>query len=261
MENKLHFMIATPMYGGACTGIYTQSVINLSLAIRDQGHTVGTIFLSNESLIQRARNAIVKGFMDIPTATHLLFIDGDIGFRVEDVIRMINANKDIIVAPVPMKGIHWENVLRGAYVHRLAGNSISDYVPGDKSGIFNIVGMENKILDKDEEPIEVEYGGTGFMMIKRGVFEVLKPITKTYLSDRYNFSADHPIYDYFRVEIDEKTNCLLSEDYYFCQSYKKIGGLIHAAPWAKTSHLGSYEYIGDYTSFHNTEVMRGRGEL
>ena len=72
----IHLVIGTPMYGGMCTSEYTQSLLNLSeSANNSEGVKLTTIFLGNESLIQRGRNTIAYHFMNLPDATHLLFID------------------------------------------------------------------------------------------------------------------------------------------------------------------------------------------
>ena len=78
------------MYGGMCTSEYTQSLLKLSeSANKSEGVKLTTVFLGNESLIQRGRNTIAHHFMNLPDATHLLFIDADIKFRVEDIVKMI----------------------------------------------------------------------------------------------------------------------------------------------------------------------------
>ena len=86
----IHLVIGTPMYGGMCTSEYTESLLKLSeSANKSKGVKLTTIFLGNESLIQRGRNTIAHHFMNIPDATHLLFIDADIKFRTEDIVKMI----------------------------------------------------------------------------------------------------------------------------------------------------------------------------
>ena len=92
------------MYGGMCTSEYTQSLLNLSEAAnKSEGVKLTTIFLGNESLIQRGRNTIAHHFMNLPDATHLLFIDADIKFRTEDIVKMIQADKSLIIGPVALK--------------------------------------------------------------------------------------------------------------------------------------------------------------
>ena len=90
----LHLVIGTPMYGGMCTSEYTDSLLKLSESCNKSGVKLTTIFLGNESLIQRGRNTIAHHFMNLPDATHLLFIDADIKFRVEDIVKMIKADKE-----------------------------------------------------------------------------------------------------------------------------------------------------------------------
>ena len=41
--------------------------------------------------------------MELPDATHLLFIDADIKFRVEDIVKMIQADKSLIIGPVSIE--------------------------------------------------------------------------------------------------------------------------------------------------------------
>ena len=55
--------IASPMYGGLCYGYYAQSLMQLQNICRDNRIDVAASFLFNESLIQRARNALVHGFL------------------------------------------------------------------------------------------------------------------------------------------------------------------------------------------------------
>ena len=87
--------IATPMYGGMCTGSYTQGVLNLGNILRGQGIESMMSFMFNESLITRARNALTQAFLKTD-CTHLMFIDADINFNPNDVVTMLQAEKDVI---------------------------------------------------------------------------------------------------------------------------------------------------------------------
>ena len=237
---NLHLVIGTPMYGGMCTSEYTQSLLNLSEAAnKSEGVKLTTIFLGNESLIQRGRNTIAHHFMNLPDATHLLFIDADIKFRTEDIIRMIAADKSLIVGPVALKGYNWEEIRQAAV------NNEDDI--GRTGGVFNINKLPGVDMVDENQPFEIEHGGNAFMMIRRDVFETLKPHTPIYTNGGVSLPDGVEIYDYFRVEINKDTNHLLSEDYFLCHSYRQLGGKVWCAPWVETGHFGSHLFNGKYS--------------
>ncbi len=236
---NLHLVIGTPMYGGMCTSEYTQSLLNLSESANKSDVKLTTIFLGNESLIQRGRNTIAHHFMNLPDATHLLFIDADIKFRTEDIIRMIAADKSLIVGPVALKGYNWDEIRQAAV------NGEDDI--GRTGGVFNINKLPGIDMVNENEPFEIEHGGNAFMMIRRDVFETLKPHTPIYTNGGRSLPDDTEIYDYFRVEINKDTNHLLSEDYFLCHSYRQLGGKVWCAPWVETGHFGSHLFNGKYS--------------
>ena len=236
---NLHLVIGTPMYGGMCTSEYTQSLLNLSESANKSDVKLTTIFLGNESLIQRGRNTVAHHFMNLPDATHLLFIDADIKFRTEDIVRMIAADKSLIVGPVPLKGYNWDEIRQAAV------NGEDDI--GRTGGVFNINKLPGIDMVDENTPFEIEHGGNAFMMIRRDVFETLKPHTPIYTNGGRSLPDGVEIYDYFRVEINKDTNHLLSEDYFLCHSYRQLGGKVWCAPWVETGHFGSHLFNGKYS--------------
>ena len=236
---NLHLVIGTPMYGGMCTSEYTQSLLNLSESANKSDVKLTTIFLGNESLIQRGRNTIAHHFMNLPDATHLLFIDADIKFRTEDIVRMIQADKSLIIGPVGLKGYNWEEIRQAAI------NGEEDI--NRTGGIFNINKLPGIDMVDENEPFEIEHGGNAFMMLRRDVFETLKPHTPIYTNGGRSLPDGVEIYDYFRVEINKDTNHLLSEDYFLCHSYRQLGGKVWCAPWVETGHFGSHLFNGKYS--------------
>ena len=236
----IHLVIGTPMYGGMCTSEYTQSLLNLSeSANKSEGVKLTTVFLGNESLIQRGRNTIAHHFMNLPDATHLLFIDADIKFRTEDIVKMIQADKSLIIGPVALKGYNWDEI-RSAAIN-------GEYDIQRTGGVFNINKLPDIDMVDENEPFEIEHGGNAFMMIRRDVFETLKPHTPIYTNGGKSLPDGIEIYDYFRVEINKDTNHLLSEDYFLCHSYRQVGGKVWCAPWVETGHFGSHLFNGKYT--------------
>ena len=57
-------MIATPMYGGMCTGHYVQGLLMTMAKMHEVGVNVAWCQIMNESLITRARNELVRIFLE-----------------------------------------------------------------------------------------------------------------------------------------------------------------------------------------------------
>lgn len=229
--------IATPMYGGVCHGIFLKGLLGLVSELRSRGHEVIYHDLYNESLITRARNSLTELFLR-SGSDYLLFIDADQGFDPIGVCRMIEEDVDIIGAPVPMKGINWEKV----------GNAARDGKTDleNHTAIYNVnLTAEHKqeLLKNPNQKVEVLYVGSGLMLIKRNVFEALKPHVGAYKTDQTGIGEiqkGDTMYDFWNTGIDPTSERLLSEDYQFCQLWKNLGGKIYLAPYVRVTHAGTY---------------------
>ena len=237
----MHIVIGTPCYGGQMCTEYTQSLLALKEACMQYGIKMTCIFLGNESLIQRGRNTIAHHFLQMEDATHLMFIDADQRFRANDIALMIKADKGIIGGPVPMKGIDWNRVRQGAVLNHPNLAALT--------GIFHLNKLDGHDMVSPDQPFQVEHIGTGFMLIRRDVFEDLKPHTQTYTNGGASIAPDDEVHDFFRVQVEDGK--LLSEDYHFCHEYRKHGGTVWAAPWCELGHFGAYCFSGVYAA---TEV-------
>lgn len=244
MSDQIHIFVATPMYGGLAHQRYIEGIMTLMNQCRFNEINISFAFMGNESLITRARNALAHEFLKTP-CTHLFFIDADIGFRSHDVIRMIKADVDIIAGVYPKKDINWPAVADAAK----AGVPPMElkYHAGDF--VINVDHVpEGGLQVKTDEPFEVSNAGTGLMLIKRRVFEELKGKVPIYQNNMptQNMGLLHQemISEFFATSIDPKHNVLLSEDYHFCQIWKREGGKVHIAPWADLTHNGTYEFAG-----------------
>lgn len=228
------------MYGGMCYGAYTSSVVAFVRMCDQIGITADIFSVGNESLIQRGRNSLVKMFLNTDY-THLFFIDADIAFNPEEAIKMIHINKDILCGAYPRKYINWKNVKDCAS----NGGSIEDI---KKESLDHVLVFENDDrappIDRDG-CVEVVYSGTGFMLIKREVFQALKPHVDIYLSDSEvvgEISVNDVVHEFFYVKKEVKTKRFLSEDYAFCQLWRNHGGKIHVAPWVNLAHVGTHVF-------------------
>jgi hypothetical protein len=231
------------MYGGMCTGMYSSAIMQMVGVCGQNGIQMYYSFMMNESLITRARNSMAYDFMETD-ATHLMFIDADIAFNPADIPRMVSADKDIICGLYPKKEINWVQV----------SEAVKAGVPPDQlhlhTGAFvlNLAHGETQTTGNVNEPIEIANGGTGFMLIKRKVFEALNDKVPSYTNDMYH-AVDvvrkvKIIKEFFATSIDEESNRLLSEDYHFCKISRMAGFKVFCAPWANFSHTGSYNFSG-----------------
>jgi len=238
-EKKPSIMIATPMYGGMCTGHYVTGLLGTINKLKSVGVPVYWAQMMNESLITRARNGLAYDFLATPDATHLMFIDADISFDGQAVATLMAADRDIICGIYPKKEVDWKQIKKAV---KAGKEDIENY-----GGAFVMNMMGEKQESDNDGVMEVRHGGTGFMLIKRKVFEDLMPHVPTYRVSTHKENGEYvkPLtHEFFATSIDE-TGALLSEDYHFCDLWRKHGGKIYANPFIKLEHVGTYVYTGD----------------
>ena len=249
---KHKLFVATPMYGGMAHGMYVKASLDLQALMSKYGVETRFSFLFNESLITRARNYLVDEFLR-SDCTHLLFIDSDVHYNPQDVVALLALDKEVIGGPYPKKAINWNNIALAARKHpdlppHELENLVGDYV-------FNVVKGTQQF--SVTEPLEVLEIGTGYMMVKREVFPILE---EKYPQLRYkpdhvgqaHFDGSRYIHAYSDTVIDTLDSATgggsdryLSEDYMFCQLWRKTGGSIFLCPWMKTQHIGTYPFTGN----------------
>ena len=206
-KNKI--FLATPCYGGMCGGMFARSVADLAAVCTRYQIQLQIYFLFNESLITRARNYACDEFMR-SGASHLLFIDADIGFDANDVIGMLALQRDespydIIGAPYPKKTISWEKIKMAVDKGKADKNpnDLEKYV-GDY--VFNPKGGQNQI--PINEPVEVLEIGTGFMMVRKAAMEKFATSYPQYMYRPDHVRTEHfdgsrEIMQFFQAEIDK----------------------------------------------------------
>ena len=240
---KAALFVATPMYGGMCTGLYASAIMQLVGVCSQNGLQMYYSFMMNESLITRARNSMAYDFLQ-SEATHLMFIDADIGFNPQDIPRMVAADVDIICGLYPKKEINWVEVTaavqKGVPPQNLAQHT--------GAFVVNLPHGQGSTSGSINEPLEIANGGTGFMLIKRQVFDKLMDKVPSYTNDMYHaidtVREVKIIKEFFATSIDEESNRLLSEDYHFCKIAREAGFKVYAAPWAHFTHTGTYGFTG-----------------
>ena len=252
LRNKKLFL-ATPMYGGMCSGVYTKSLSDFMVLCTKYQIECKLFFIFNESLITRARNYLADEFIR-SGYDHLIFIDSDIHFEAQDVLLLSHyaatePEMEIVCGPYPKKAISWEKIklaVDKGYADKdpnTLENFVGDYVFNPADGITSF---------RIDEPVEVKEGGTGFMLVTRTAFDKFakKYPQQSYKPDHVRtkaFDGSREIMAYFDCVIDPKTKRYLSEDYTFCRRWQKLGGEIWLDPNTKLNHVGTYSFEGDVT--------------
>jgi hypothetical protein len=227
-------LIATPMYGGMCLGEYTRSMLNVAPVLGAANIQHSAAFVYNDSLITSARNKLATLFLKTD-CTHLLFIDADIAFEAKDIVSMVVADKGVIAGIYPKKRMNWARV-EMAVKAGIPTDQLEHHA-GDLVIRLTEDEMEREV--KVTDPVEVWGAGTGFMLIKREVFESLYDKI-----DHYEDEDGSPLHEYFFLKKDPKLNKQLTEDYAFCALCRENGIKVYAAPWVRLSHTGTYTFTG-----------------
>lgn len=248
----LRLLVATPLYGGA-EGDYLRSVVGLTGAAERAGVPCAFAWLSNNPVIDRARNVLAAAFLK-SDATHLVFIDGDVGFVPEELLglaaRMADDDRLAVVgAPYPKRAINWRLVASAAAKGLGQGNP----APLERfSGLFPLEVLEPGASFAVDQPIELKHTGTGLMVIRRDVIETLAArhpelVYAADAKDRESGLVGETLSALFQPLIDPETGHMLSDDYAFCHRVRAAGFRIWLAPWMRTSHTGPARFAATFS--------------
>ena len=206
--------IGMPCFGGKILDSTFMSFIKWGFKSIELGVSWAVECVSNESLITRARNVIVASFLKHPAKfTHLLFVDADIAWEAHHLLALLNRDEDVV---------------GGLYAAKQVPTRV----------IANLLGpqMENGLM-------EVSKVGTGFLLIKRHVFEKLDahPSVVPFL---WEHGIPKEVDGYLRTYFDTamREGRYMSEDWNFCENWRDLGGKVWLDTKVQLGHTGSYMY-------------------
>jgi|TARA_R110000823_G_scaffold215651_1_gene345253 hypothetical protein len=236
MEHPKVFL-STPCYGGLCLEKYMISIIKLQLLLIKNNVQLLLDTTENESLVHRARNVSVGRFMQKTDADIFMFIDADIDFNPESVLRLIQSKHDVSVACYPKKVVMWDQA-----ANAVKRGDERDMAMLSSSLVANFGASRISVQDGF---IQILDGPTGFMCIKRDVFKKLEEkfpelICKNDHQNR-DFDEYHACFD---CMIDPDSKRYLSEDYAFCRRWQQIDGKIYADINTTLGHVGNLPFSG-----------------
>jgi len=246
--DEVNILICTPCYGGQLFNSYFHSIIETMNFLSAINIKFGLKTIANESLITRARNTCVSYFLSHPEYTHLMFIDADISFPYDAILKLLRADKDITSGIYPKKTYRFDRLPQ---LFKMEPNTwLQDTEAKLLDYVVNFYDPKAQIINNC---IRVKDAPTGFMLIKRQVFDDMK---KAYPDLKYNNdlaldeSQHHPdsFWLFFDCIKDPQDGRYLSEDYAFCRLAQKIEKECWVDVTIALSHTGMHKYKGNLLS-------------
>jgi len=243
-KSPISIYVATPVHS-ECSIHYTQSLLTFQLACLQQNIKVSFSLLKS-SLVTQGRNLCVSNFMESEDSySHFLFIDSDIDFEPETIFKMIEADKEVIAAPYPLKAIDWDKI------HRRVNAKEMDAEMMSKMGFTWPIKLENqKEISIEKGVMQVSHAPTGCMLIKKQVFEKmikafpnLKIDQPTIVNGKESTSPYY--YNFFDTYHEPETKRYYGEDFGFCKRWTDIGGKCYLYVKDDITHVGEYKYTGN----------------
>lgn len=239
-------MVCTPCHSDV-TMHYTQAVLKFQQECMQKRIQVSFTLLKS-SLVTQGRNLCVAEFLNHKDHyDYLLFIDSDIDFKSETIFKMIEADKDLIACPYPMKNFDTEKMWRKI--------KETDLVKTEKdllhSGYMFPIKINENELTMDKGVIEVSHAPTGCMLIKRNVLETLikkHPELEIYQPTIINGeeTKKENFYNLFDTLHDPDTKKYFGEDFGFCQRWTDAGGKVFIYVMDYITHVGDHQYCGRF---------------
>ena len=174
--------------------------------------------------VSKARNALTALFLR-SKYDYLLFIDADVEFNPEAVIRMLVTKKDIILTPYRVKFPQDVNFTK--YSVSFPDDKNVSILPGDL--------------------VEISEGPAGLMLIHRKVFEFLMDsCPRLKIQHPFKKESDPYLYNFWDTTFDMDQGLWRGEDISFCRLARDYGFKIYANIKSQTTHHGSYGWPGKF---------------
>jgi hypothetical protein len=223
-------LIGSPAFGGQVTCGYLKSLIPALDGLSSRGIQVDLHMPETESLIPRGRDtvatrALTKGY------DKLLFIDADMIFTFENLMKLLESKRDIVGGTYPLK----------SYPITINFNPLPEH--RDLFGVDrqqdNYLAWVAKYADENGEA-EVMHLPTGFMLIDCKVLAALTykvPWYQAYEADTKTITTS---YEFFPAGVTD--NQYESEDWNFCSIARENGFKVYLQTQAVNGHIGTHVY-------------------
>lgn len=262
-KNKPVVYLLTPCFASLCYVNYVHCLMATVELFRKYNIELNIEFCRNDSLVSRARNNLVARAMANPKMTHIIFIDNDISWDPQDILKLIISDKNIVGGIYPLKNYNWSQLLAdkknptnpnviGEWIKRKNASQFKDIISDESMIQYNLVRYNvnylNNTLNIEKNLAKVKHIATGFMMIKRSVIEKMSkafPSTK-YVDDVNFLRPEENEFAYALFDCGVEEGHYFSEDWLFCHRWTKMGGSIWMDVSISLTHTGIEDYRGCY---------------
>jgi len=210
-------LIGTPAHDGRVDVWFANSLVNTIKLSMQKGIEVIPVYMAYDSLVQRARNDLVKLAIE-EKFDYLIFIDSDQEWNPEWIFKLITYKEDVIGATVVKK---------------------SDNIA------FNVKALKDGLKQQQNGLIEVECVGTGFLKISKKALQKVWDISPEYKNEG---KTCRMVFDVQLVDGE-----LISEDNVFCQKWRKLSNKVFIDPNMTCNHIGVKKYTGNFLEFIKKE--------
>lgn len=208
-------MIAAPSYDGTITVWHASSLSETCKLGLAHGVNVFAIYMSYDSLVQRARNDIIQLALE-QDVDDLVFIDCDVDWTPADFFKLLEHDVDVVGGIYPKKGDNEE------------------YPVKPLNGVMNF--EENGL-------VEVEGIATGFLRLTKRAIQKVWENSEEYTEPH----KPKPIRMVFNIDI--VNGQLVSEDIIFCMKWRELGEKVWFDPSINLSHVGTKRWNGNFLSW------------
>jgi glycosyltransferase involved in cell wall biosynthesis len=205
---------------------YTESYAKTLIHLAQLGIRAYVQRVVGNSNLPRARNELVAAFL-ASDYDDLLFVDDDMGWHPNAVVRLLASDKDLIGAAGCKKVI----------------------CPDTDPAKWCLRGLNGPIVQDEMGAIEIEAIGTGFVKISRDVFDRLRAAHPEWKRRGWPNMPEKVRAHYYRFFcFDPEDPDEMGEDIGFCREWRRLGGSVWVDPTIKLIHVGEHEYTGDLTA-------------
>ena len=257
--------IATPAFGEIFYTPYVQSLYRLMRAFEQRKWQSSFASIAYADIAE-SRNFLLTRWYDKSDATHLLFIDADMGFPAELVLDMVDFDKPVTGAVYPKRQVDLRRIAELSATGTPPARAIArghNYILRRRRGLSVSVAQKGFM--------QVDGCGAGVLLIARSAIDTMlgKMPALSDINARTNSplaaNLDRLIRAFAPMRVD---NALLSEDFSFCHRWKQCGGEVWVNTAHAIEHIGLHRFSGRYAdldpqpaAIQPTEVKASRPQV